>query len=654
LLCVLLAAAPARAEEAGAPSRPGDADAQPPAEAPVLRVPDDAPEVELYETVVRLRRREPAGPGGAATVVEAQRFAGEAKSVAELVATAPGVAVREYGGLGQLATASIRGSSASGVRVLVDGLALDTAFGGGVNLSTIPRQWVSSIEVVRGPEGVRFGAGALGGAVNVVTRPAGGERWSAQLSSGSFGTWSAGADGTMGGSRGGALLSLGYDETGGRFPYLFDPLPSVSGNALEPLVRENHASRAGGALAKGFLDLGGGRLDALAHLSAGSRRLPGLPHDTTPDDWQEDLRAAASLRFARPAGERAWWRAEASARHDRLDARLEALGGRTVRQRGDAGLLRLGLAGRTARHAVDAELSGGAEELRATDLGTARSRGSLSLALADELSFADGRLRIAPAVRLERVGPFSGWSATAGAAWRLPGPFTARASAGRTFRAPSFAELFLEQGLIGSNPALVPEEGLGASASLAAEGRRALLSVGAFASLYRDLIVYQAATYQRLKPANAGKARVGGLEVEAAASSPGPAHLSASLAYTLLLSESLAGEPEVVGRDLPRRPRHRLFARAGAAPGPAEVHVESQLVGRQFLDPRNQAPIPRALLFAAGTSLRVVRRPELRVHVDVRNLLDDRTVQDDFGNPLPSRMVLVGLRAGSPPPEGTP
>jgi iron complex outermembrane receptor protein len=73
--------------------------------------PEPAPEIRLDDIVVRVERPEPAGPGAAATVVEAGRFAGEAKSVAELVSTAPGVAVREYGGLGKLATVSIRGAS---------------------------------------------------------------------------------------------------------------------------------------------------------------------------------------------------------------------------------------------------------------------------------------------------------------------------------------------------------------------------------------------------------------------------------------------------------------------------------------------------------------------------------------------------------------
>jgi len=37
----------------------------------------------------------------------------------------------------------------------------------------------------------------------------------------------------------------------------------------------------------------------------------------------------------------------------------------------------------------------------------------------------------------------------------------------------------------------------------------------------------------------------------------------------------------------------------------------------------------------------------------VKNLADDRSASDPLGNPLPSRMVMVTLRAGSTP-EGAP
>jgi iron complex outermembrane receptor protein len=144
---------------------------------------------------------------------------------------------------------------------------------------------------------------------------------------------------------------------------------------------------------------------------------------------------------------------------------------------------------------------------------------------------------------------------------------------------------------------------------------------------------------------------VGGLEAELATAPLGRLGASAALAYTFLATRTLRGTPEEVGKDVPRRPRHRLFARAGVAPGPLELHAEAHLVSRQWLDMRNAVAVPAALTFHAGASLRLWRRPEVRLHLEVRNLGDDRTLQDTFGNPLPGRMVLVALRVASRGPD---
>jgi vitamin B12 transporter len=638
LLCVL-ATAPARGEPA-----------PPPAAAPAAPAAarEGDPEFQLDEIVVRVQRPEPAGPGAAATVVDATRFAGESKSVAELLSTAPGVAVHDHGGLGQLATVSIRGASADDVKVLIDGIPLNTASGGGVNLSTIPRQWISRIEVVRGAEGARYGAGALGGAVNIVTVRPREELWNTQLSYGSFNTLSAGAEGATGGERWGALLSLGYDQTDGDFPYLFDPQPTVDGNALEERVRHNNAGRSGGVLAKGFWDAAGGRLDLLAQLSAGTRDLPGEAANPTPDDHQEDLRAVTVVRHALPLGGPFRLSTEASLRHDRLDVRLNEPLDVNARQRGLAAAGQLATAWSTGAHAGEVGARLGGERLDASGLGARRERAELAVFGSEELALAGGRLRLGPALRWERVGPFDGWSAKLGGSMAITGPWRVRASAGRTFRAPSFAELYLQQGLIEPNPDLRSEESVSGDAGVEVAGALGLARLGAFATLYRDLIVYEPVSFGRLKPFNSGKAAARGLEVELASQPFTRLGLAGALSYTLLATEILRGQEGVLGNELPRRAPHRLFARASGGRGPLAAHAELHFVAAQWKDSRNFTRIPEALTVHAGGSWRLVRRPDLRLHVEVRNLLDDRELQDGFGNPLPSRMVLVALRAGSP------
>lgn len=137
-----------------------------------------------------------------------------------------------------------------------------------------------------------------------------------------------------------------------------------------------------------------------------------------------------------------------------------------------------------------------------------------------------------------------------------------------------------------------------------------------------------------------------GAEIELASAPIGPAAFSASLAYTYLYTEILRGDDLRLGRELPHRAPHRLFARVAAAPGPIEVHGEAHWVAAQWGDAENSAAlrIPAALTFNAGLSARVLRAPDLHLGIEVRNLLDDRSLQDGFGYPLPGRMVLVTLR----------
>ncbi len=633
---------------------PTEEPAAPEAPAPRKAPPRGKPAGEEEIVVVGRRPRAEAAsdPTASATVVSAASFAGEAKDVAQLVATAPGVAVREYGGLGQLSTVSIRGSTSSGVLVLLDGLPLNTAAGGGVDLSTIPRSWISRVEIARGAEGARYGVGALGGVVNVVTAPPRAGKWGVEASAGSFGTVAAGAERAAGRDGLTLLSQVDFQRSDGAFRYDFAQAGNL--DAIRTWTRHDNGSLRAGGLAKLAWTSGSTRLDALAQVSGGRRELPGWPWLST-GDWQEDLRALALARLSAAASPSLTLAGRAHVRADLLDLRFEDLGGNVVRQRGGAA----GFEGQAvlehARGTLRADAGLESETLSSDALDGTRSRASFHATLAEDLSALSGRLAVGPAVRVDRVGPFGGVSGKLGARWRIVSALFARASAGRSFRPPSVAELFMQQGLLMPNPDLRAEKGDGADAGLVYDGKVGLASIGAHATLYRDLIQYEATGLGRLTPRNSGKALVRGLEAELA-TTPLRAALGLALAasYTLLSTENLGGEPPVLGRDLPFRPRHRLYARASVAPGPVGLHAEAHYVGAQYQDARNLDRLPAALVWNAGASLRAMHSPELTIHVEVRNLLDDRTLQEPLLGPLPGRMVMVTVRAGSPAREGTP
>ncbi len=81
-----------------------------------------------------------------------------------------GVRVTRLGGPASFSTLSIRGSTSDQVLVVLDGVSLDSAAGGPVDLSRIPLENVERIEIYRGVSPLAFGASPIGGVVSVSTR----------------------------------------------------------------------------------------------------------------------------------------------------------------------------------------------------------------------------------------------------------------------------------------------------------------------------------------------------------------------------------------------------------------------------------------------------------------------------------------------------
>ena len=87
-------------------------------------------------------------PSAFSTVIDLEDFGGEYNTTSEILSFSPGVFVRDFGGFGQLQTLSIRGSSNDQAVVLLDGVRLNTALGG-IDLSTIPLNYVEKFEIIK-------------------------------------------------------------------------------------------------------------------------------------------------------------------------------------------------------------------------------------------------------------------------------------------------------------------------------------------------------------------------------------------------------------------------------------------------------------------------------------------------------------------------
>ena len=119
-------------------------------------------------------------------------------NLVDLLAKEANVNVRSFFGNDKFAGVDIRGqgqSSASNVLVLIDGVRINEPDLSGADYSSIPLDQIERIEVVRGANTVRYGDGAVGGVINIITRRAN-EQWRARTTTtiGSFDSYGAKLD----------------------------------------------------------------------------------------------------------------------------------------------------------------------------------------------------------------------------------------------------------------------------------------------------------------------------------------------------------------------------------------------------------------------------------------------------------------------------
>src|SRR5690606_26898384 len=124
----------------------------------------------------------------AVSVVELTTERQRTGSLGEVLSRQEGGSVRTMGGLGGFTRFALDGLSNEQVRFLIDGVPLRYA-GYSLGVANVPIDQLDHVEIYHGVVPAKFGADALGGAVNLSTLGTpDGTTASASVSSGSFGT----------------------------------------------------------------------------------------------------------------------------------------------------------------------------------------------------------------------------------------------------------------------------------------------------------------------------------------------------------------------------------------------------------------------------------------------------------------------------------
>jgi len=608
----------------------------------------------------------PEDPTGFTHVIEADEYAGEGRRVEELIETAPGVHVRRFGGPGESAEISIRGSTGAQVVVLLDGVRLNSAQSGTVDLATIPAHLVERIEVTRGGGSVQSGSDAIGGVVNIVTRRASAKPSSqASGSLGSWDTWTASLSQTA--ELAGHELLLGYDffKTSGDWD--FQPVSGVNPSDPGTVERINNRSEQHSGLLKLSRDLSERvRLELSDSLFYGSEGRPGLDLDSggplrgqREHAHQRRTRNAAQLRLhgVEATSLDLDWELRVFHRFDRSRFRDPQDPPVDSDDRNTALGARFGL-----EHEREGEHLGQALSLAAELRGDRldpkwarkRERRVFGVSAQDELRLLGDRLRIVPALRFDDSEGFDAeWIPRIGASLRLASWLRLKGNAERSYRVPNFDELYLDEATLRGDPSLRPEDArnydLGFELARAAWGPLSALSLE-LVGFWNDIdntIVFQQVSPNVIKATNIPDVRSRGLELSGSARW---GWLAVSGSYTRLDTEIRRN-----GNPLPGRPEHEADLRVALADAADRFKLVGTLLhtgeipvnasGRTFLSGRTtfDASLRLGLHALSHWPERLGLR-ELAFAVTATNLTD-RAVRDALSFPRPGRSLTFLLEA---------
>ncbi|HEX5854845.1 MAG TPA: TonB-dependent receptor, partial [Thermoanaerobaculia bacterium] len=466
---------------------------------------------------------EPAASlGAAATVIEAGEIAAsKATTVLDLLRTVPGLDVVQSGGPGTVTSLFLRGTASAQTLVLVDGVALNSPFFGGTDLSALSLANVERVEVVRGPFSALYGSEAIGGVVRIFTRKAPGKGEASGRATFALGNRSAKeAFAELALGSGPLTGSAGFRRslTDGDLPNEFFAATNVSGSVTASLT---DALRVG----------------LVVRRDEGRTGIPFSEGTATPrrstTNETTAFEAPVSYALSPKASVEASFRwVKDSPTFSDPDAVFSSSSTHARRAEARAVLTAVVGAHRLAAGADWERTLVSNESNFGVALENASTR-TFALFAEDRIALAGDRLVATAGLRWDDHSAFgSAVSPRATLAWRVTPSLKLRAAAGSAFRAPSTGELYFP---FSGNPSLRPEKSRGWEAGVEKTLAKGFVAEATlFWNDVRDLIEFDAAT---LTNQNIGRVRTRGVEV--ALRTPVGARSFVRASYTYLDAKDL-------------------------------------------------------------------------------------------------------------------
>jgi vitamin B12 transporter len=499
-------------------------------------------EVEVGKVVVTATKTEmeiSESPQSISVITKEEIQNSPDRTIGEILQRAPGVQVNQNGPMGALSVPQVRGSTAGQVLILVNGQRLNDAQNGQYDLSNLPilKEDIERIEVLRGGASALYGADALAGVINIITKtPTDKPSTSAFASYGRFDT---------------QQYSLSHRWKPGRFSY------GISlGREKSDGYRENSQYDAwilGGEV--GYSLTSQSEVKFSARYIQKEVGLPGPVNFPDPDDRQKDDNTLLNLGYQGQVtpqlklGFKGWYNQY-----------------RNTFDSGTQGILSMGTSALHKSSETGGDLQatyqlgkshlfvGGLEviedRVNSSSFGVENAtRGAAYLQ--DEVEISKP-LTATLGLRYDFHSVYDNqWDPRLGFLLRLPADYRLRASAGRSFRAPTFNDLYWPaSAYTAGNPNLKPETAWNYELGMEKEFQNILaIKIAGFYRDVKDLINWAPDANFVWRPSNISDAKIWGAEAQVV--------FYPAKGWAIPLNYShLYPRDESTGGPIPNRPKH--------------------------------------------------------------------------------------------------
>lgn len=600
------------------------------------------PEVVVSATRTRLRLED--APSAVTIVGRSELEANSGQRLSAILQGRPGVAVRDLGGLHGIKTISMRGTGSVHTVFLLGGLRLNSPQNGLVDLGLLTGDAFETIEIVRGAQSALYGADAVGGVIQLTPRRASDSlRLAIAGEVGSFGLLSSRSSASWGLGKLSVAAGIGYEQSQGDYRFI----GSEQGRELT-LERQGASSR----YATGYVHLAvpltrGSHVSLFTNLSEADRGSPGPYTGAPPRSARlNDRMIQSTAQLVTSLGSLGTLSASAgylgSVQRYKDDTSIDG-----IDERYDNSSLMASAqwdvpVSSWALGVVAADVA--QDQTQANQVADGALRNRLGLTLGAELVSSEAsnlfpKISLYPALRYDQFSEFGAQvSPRLGLnVWLTrDGALRLRISAGTSFRAPNFNELYW---IDGGNAGLKPERAYSLDAGLAyafeASGIHRL-----------DLGVFRTAMSDRITgwpPVNLAKSRLSGIELSWRWG-VFPERLYATVSATYTRATNLT-QP-YVGSQLPFVPLLDGRASVGGRFGAIRLEASVLAASRSYTTVDNSVALSAdgyAVLSLWGEYAMRLSTTSVSLRLSIENLLNE-AYEIVPSYPMSLRSARVGVR----------